>query len=186
MAILDWEPTLWPEDLLTDPQRSAQSADARWWALHVRPRTEKMLARKLRVERVGYYLPLHERRKKYQRRVVTSHVPLFPGYLFAFGPESETQFLWDAREVANVLPVQEQDLLYSQLCDVRRLLDSGAPVTAEERLEAGMPARIVRGPLAGMSGRVVHNKRGMKFVLQVQFIQRAASIEIDGSMVEAV
>lgn len=186
MPILEWEPPLWPDDLL-DRELSADSgAVTRWWALHLRPRTEKMLARKLRVRRVGYYLPLHERRKAYQRRIVCSRVPIFPGYLFVHGDDTDYGFTATAREVVNLIPVVEQELLLRQLRDVRRLIDTGAPITPEERLETGMPARIVRGPLAGMSGHVVRNKRGLKFVLQVQFIQRAASIEVDGTMIEAI
>lgn len=184
MPVLDWEPSLWPENLLEEAEH-VQHAPLRWWAIHVRPRAEKMLARKLRVRRVGFYLPVHEKRQKYQRRIVTSRVPLFPGYLFAYADGSGSE-LAEAKEVVNLIPVVEQNTLCRQLRDIRRLVDSGAPITAEERLEVGMPARIVRGPLAGMSGEVLRNNRGLKFVLKVQFIQRAASIEIDGAMVEAV
>jgi transcription antitermination factor NusG len=186
MPILEWEPPLWPENLLDLEQVDEEASHLRWWALHVRPRTEKMLARKLRVKRVGYYLPQHEHRKKYQRRIVESRVPVFPGYLFVCGDEAAYEFSAVSREVVSPIRVVDQQQLLTQLRNVERLINSGAPITPEERLETGMPARIVRGPLAGMSGHVVRNQRGLKFVLQVQFIQRAASIEVDGSMIEAI
>lgn len=186
MPILDWEPPLWPENLLDREQVDGSAAALHWWALHVRPRTEKMLARKLLARRVAYYLPQHEHRKTYQRRIVASRVPVFPGYVFVCGDDAAFEFSSTAREVVSPIRVIEQNCFHSQLRDVRRLIDSGAPITPEEKLETGMPARIIRGPLAGMSGHVVRNKRGLKFVLQVQFIQRAASIEVDGSMVEAI
>ena len=48
MPVLDWEPALWPPNLL-DTEPATDGADtARWWALHVRPRTEKAVARRLR------------------------------------------------------------------------------------------------------------------------------------------
>lgn len=186
MPVLEWEPPLWPDNLLEEEFVAERPEPGRWWALHVRPRAEKMLARRLRVRRVAYYLPVHERRKAYPRRVVTSRVPLFPGYLFAYGDDADYEFLQTSREVVNALQVVEQESLLKELRSIRRLVGSGAPITAEERLEAGMPARIIKGPLAGMYGQVVQNKRGLRFVLQVQFIQRAASIEVDGTMVEAV
>ncbi|MBL8850125.1 MAG: hypothetical protein JNG89_10590 [Planctomycetaceae bacterium] len=182
MPILDWEPPVWPENLLDQELVAGE----RWWVLHVRPRSEKMLARKLLARRVGYFLPQHEQRKTYQRRVVASRMPLFPGYLFVYGDDAAYEFSRSSREVVCPIEVVEQQHLLTQLRDVRRLVDSGAPITPEARLETGMPARIVRGPLAGMSGHVVRNQRGLKFVLQVQFIQRAASIEVDGTMVEAI
>jgi len=186
MPILDWEPPVWPENLLDQDLVEGEADDTRWWAVHVRPRAEKMLARKLLARRIGYFLPQHGQRKTYQRRVVTSRAPLFPGYLFVRGDDSAYAFTQSAREVVSPIQVVDQKLLLTQLRDVHRLIDSGAPITAEARLETGMPARIVRGPLAGMSGHVVRNQRGLKFVLQVQFIQRAASIEVDGTMVEAI
>jgi transcription antitermination factor NusG len=186
MPILDWEPPVWPENLLDQALVAGESDNVRWWVLHVRPRSEKMLARKLLARRVGYFLPQHEHRKTYQRRVTTSRVPVFPGYLFVCGDDAAFEFTQSSREVVSPIVVVEQQLLLTQLRNVRRLIDSGAPITPEARLETGMPARIVRGPLAGMSGHVVRNQRGLKFVLQVQFIQRAASIEVDGSMVEAI
>ncbi|MFO1092146.1 MAG: transcription termination/antitermination NusG family protein [Planctomycetaceae bacterium] len=186
MPILDWEPPLWPENLLDRELVDGPASAPHWWAVHVRPRSEKMLARKLLARRVGYYLPQHELRKTYQRRIVTSRVPVFPGYVFVCGDDAAFEFSSTAREVVSPIRVVEQNTFVAQLRDVRRLIDSGAPITPEEKLETGMPARIVRGPLAGMSGHVVRNKRGLKFVLQVQFIQRAASIEVDGTMVEAI
>ena len=186
MPILDWEPPLWPEDLLDEERIEPEPDGWHWWAVHVRPRSEKMLARKLRVRRVGYYLPQHEQTKKYQRRTVTSRVPVFPGYLFVCGDQAAYDFSATARETVAPIHVVEQELLRTQLRNVERLIHAGAPITPEERLETGQPARIVRGPLAGLTGHVVRNRRGQKFVLQVQYIQRAVSIEVDGTMVEAV
>ena len=67
---------------MTSHRSQPEPDGLRWWVLHVRPRAEKMLARKLRVRRVGYYLPQHEQSKTYQRRTVASRAPVFPGYLF--------------------------------------------------------------------------------------------------------
>jgi transcriptional antiterminator RfaH len=186
MPVLEWEPALWPENLL-DLETAPDDPQAdRWWALHVRPRTEKAVARRLRFRAMSYYLPLREQRKVYQRRQVLSHVPLFPGYVFMYGGADAHGYCATTKEVVGCLKVTDQLRFLHDIRDVRRLLDSGRPVTAEEKLEAGMPARITRGPLAGMSGSVIRNDRGLKFVLQVQFIQRAASIEVDGSMIEAI
>jgi transcriptional antiterminator RfaH len=186
MPVLDWEPALYPNDLLERAPPAEQTEAHRWWALHVRPRTEKAVARRLRFRSYAYYLPLREQRKTYQRRQVVSHVPLFPSYVFLCGDEDAHGFSTATREVVSCLEVIDQPRLVKDLRDVRRLLDSGRPVTPEEKLVAGMLARIVRGPLAGLSRNVIRNDRGLRFVLQVQFIQRAASIEVDGAMIEAI
>src|SRR5262245_11353696 len=99
MPILDWEPPLWPENLLDQELVNGSKSAPHWWALHVRPRSEKMLARKLLARRVSYYLPQHEHRKTYQRRIVASRVPVFPGYIFVCGDDAAFEFASTAREV---------------------------------------------------------------------------------------
>jgi hypothetical protein len=40
--------------------------------------------------------------------------------------------------------------------------------------------------LAGLRGQVIKNQHGLKFVLRVQFLQQGVSLEVDGSMIEAL
>lgn len=185
MPILEKEPTLWPSDLFS--AGAPRENEEQWFVLHTRPRMEKSFARFLRSASLSYYLPQHEQVKKYQRRTVQSYLPLFPGYVFGRGGQEAALRCQQRREVVKLLPVRDQELFESQILGIHRLLDSGAPVTREERLEPGMPARIVNGPMAGLQGHVLKNHRGgLRFVLEVQFIQQAASVEVDGSDVCAL
>ena len=54
-----------------------------WNVLYLKPRTEKKMAKVCEVVGVEYYLPMRTERKTYQRRAVTSQIPVFPSYLFA-------------------------------------------------------------------------------------------------------
>lgn len=182
MPVLSREPSIFPAGLFDE-----QTVDGRRWsALHVRPRTEKAVARQLMSRSIPYFLPVHEQWKTYQRRRVASYTPLFPGYVFTLTDEDMDVACYSVKEVVTRLEPHDQDQLKDDLQRIHVLLSAGAPVTREERLQPGMPARIVSGPMAGMNGTVVRNKNGIKFVLQVQFIQQAASIEVDGSVVEAL
>lgn len=185
MPVLDREPSLWPVNLFD--REDFTTAEDRWFVLHTRPRMEKSFARYLRSAALSYYLPQHEQTTKYPRRTVRSYLPLFPGYVFGRGDSEAATRCQQRREVVNLIKVKDQELFESQLLGIHRLLDSGAPVTREERLEPGMPARIVAGPMAGLQGHVLKNHRGgLRFVLQVQFIQQAASVEVDGADVCAL
>jgi hypothetical protein len=46
-----------------------------------------------------------------------------------------------------------------------------------------MQAEIVSGPLTGYRGTVVRNGSNLKFVIEVDFLQRGASVEIDSAMI---
>ena len=182
MPILPQEVDLWPENAFEHKSNTA----SRWSVLYSRSRSEKALARHLRDLHVTYYLPVRRTVKRYQRRTVVSSVPLFPGYLFARVTEEERAVCRRFRECAGELQVADEDLLQKNLIDLRRILASGLPVTREERLKPGMLVRITKGPLTDLCGRVLKNRRGIKFVLEVQFINQGISIEIDGDSIEAV
>ena len=149
-------------------------------------RTEKAVVRSFRSREIAYFLPQIERRKRYQRRFVCSYVVLFPGYVFA---RLNKQFLartFESNAIVRSLQIDDQQRLASELREIHRLTQSGQPLTREERLQPGSPARIIRGPLAGLCGQVVKNQRGQRFVVQVHFIQQGVSVEIDSSMIEAL
>src|SRR5687767_5854702 len=84
MPLLVREETIYPERLLLDSAPYSENG-ARWWVLHCRPRAEKSVARKLLRARVGFFLPLYEKRWGNKTRHFQSHPPLFPGYVFLFG-----------------------------------------------------------------------------------------------------
>jgi transcription antitermination factor NusG len=182
VPILDREPSVWPEDLF-EVRMQTRDPDP-WFVWHVRPRTEKTVARRLRSRGVAYFLPQNERRKRYRRRLVCSHLPLFPGYIFVVGNDSDPGRT--IKEVVRSLSVSDQSLIERDLREIDRLLRSGQPVTREERLRPGALARIISGPLAGLCGQVVKNRRGLKLVLRVHFLQQGASVEVDSAAIEAL
>ena len=57
-----------------------------------------------------------------------------------------------------------------------------APITPEDRLQSGMKVEVRSGALAGLRGTVLRTAAGRRFVVQVDFIQRGASVELDDFM----
>jgi transcriptional antiterminator RfaH len=126
-----------------------------------------------------FYLPLARRRLRIRGRAVTSFVPLFPGYLFLLGDRDERVAALATRRVVRALDVADQEGLWGDLRQVYRLIASGAPVAPEDRLVPGAAVEIHSGPLAGLRGVIVRAASGHRFVVQVDFIQRGASVLID-------
>ena len=96
MPVLASEPYIYPDDIMESELGEATDLigdeEERWWALHVRPRSEKALSRRLFRDRISFFLPLYVRRRRFQRRQVCSYLPLFPGYLFLRGGETARRF----------------------------------------------------------------------------------------------
>jgi transcription antitermination factor NusG len=184
VPVLDKEPITWPTDLFNASVESR--FPDQWCVFHVRPRSEKAFARYLRSREIGYFLPQMECRKRYQRRLVRSHIVLFPSYIFVLINEQSRIPALASKDVIRTLAIDDQERIERELQDIYRLIESGQSLTREERLQPGSMARIVHGPLAGLCGQVVTNKKGQKFVLQVQFLQQGVSIDIDVSLIEAI
>jgi transcriptional antiterminator RfaH len=175
MPLLVAEPNLFPLDLFDDEQPPAHET-RRWRVLHTLPRQEKSLARILHETEIPYYLPLRERRWQSRGRPLTSHLPLFPGYVFLLADAEDRLKALKTKRVLHVLEVADQQGLWRDIRQVYRLIASGAPVMPEDRLVPGALVEIRSGPLQGLKGRIVRTASGRRFVVQVDFIQRGASV----------
>ncbi len=178
MPLLAAETTVFPHDLL-DVAEGPPVDLAQWWVLHARPRQEKALARQLLDRQLPFYLPVIARRLRIRGRTLTSHVPLFPGYVFLLGDREQRQEALHTNRIVRTLPVGNQQALWKDLRQIRQLIASGAPITPEDRLTPGVCVQIRSGPLAGLKGKILRTASGRRFVVEVDFIQRGASVLLD-------
>jgi transcriptional antiterminator RfaH len=184
MPILAREPDAFPEDLLDQPD-VGQDPNHLWWALHTLPRREKELMRRLAAMTVRFYTPMTARRSRSSSgRVRTAYVPLFPGYVFLHGDEDERHRAMTTNCVLRWLSVPDQGVLTHDLRQISRLIRSGAPLQPVDRLVAGTPVEITQGPLAGLEGKIIRRNQHSTLLIEVHFLQRGASVEIEDWMVE--
>ncbi len=184
MPLLPLEPFVAPDDLLGDP--AALPAEGRWWVLHTRPRAEKRLARELLRRGGAFFLPLHTRTWRSRGSTLSSHLPLFPGYVFLHGDGAARWVALETNQVARVIPVEDQRQLHDDLVRVHHLMVSGLPLTPEERLQPGAAVEIVHGPLAGLTGKVLKKGKGLRLVVEVRLLQQGVSAEIESWMARAL
>jgi len=182
MPLLNEEPSLWPETLL-DRMAEAPSG-RRWWVLYTKVQQEKAVARQLFGYRVPFYLPLMKKQHVYRGRTLVGHVPLFRGYVFLFGSDDERVLSLTTNRIARVLTVDEPDRLCRDLRQLRRLINSGAPLTVEARLVPGDHVRVRRGPLAGPEGTALRRPQETRLVVSVDFLRQDASVEIEDAFLE--
>ncbi len=184
MPILPAEPHHYPTTLFDTDSLPAEGRS--WWVLYTRPRQEKSLARELLQLHVPFYLPLVTTRNLIRGRPVDSYLPLFPNYLFLLAQPDERLQALDTRRIVRSIAVPHQVKLWADLFRLRQLLVSGLPVRPEDKLVPGATVRIRSGVLAGLRGVILRTSSGHRFVVQVDFIQRGASITLDDCMLAAV
>jgi transcriptional antiterminator RfaH len=178
MPILPAEPAVFPDDLLEN-ENSRELAGRRWHVMHTRPRQEKSLARELRCAGVPYYLPQIPCRRRLRGRAITSHIPLFPGYLPVFADQEERIRTLATRRVVRPLEVPDQPEFWKDLTQIHQLIVSGAPLRPEDRFVPGVRVVVRNGLLAGFEGVIYRSASGRRFVVQVNFLQRGASVLLD-------
>jgi transcription antitermination factor NusG len=171
-------PVIWPE------AESIHDFAGLWWVAHTKSRNEKALAQDLIRKNISYFLPMTWRVRRQKGRTLRSLLPLFSGYLFFCGRESQRIELLRTNRVANLIEVRDQKKLLDELLQFEQALRVGAPLVPYKYIKAGQRCRVIAGPLAGLHGVVVMTKNVTRLVLQVDMLGQAASVEIDVDMVE--
>ncbi|MCE9533575.1 MAG: hypothetical protein K8T89_20990, partial [Planctomycetes bacterium] len=178
MPVLPLEPFVHPEHLLSGGGlESIQPGN--WWVLHTRPRAEKSLARRLLRQDAQFFLPLFPRVKCVGGRVHSTQVPLFPGYLFLRGDADVRLTALETNLVARCIPVVDEERLHASLASVYQLMLAEAPLHPENRIGPGTPVEIVDGPLTGLTGKIIRRGKSLRFVVEVELLQRGVSVEIE-------
>jgi len=162
--------------------------DIAWYALHVRPRFEKVVSRNLKAKGYEEYLPIYRRVSRWSDRSKEIELPLFPGYVFCrFNVHDRLPVLL-IPGVSSVVGIGKSAMPIdpSELDGVRSMLQSGASCEPWPFLQLGQVVRVSRGPLAGTEGIVVRTKDDYRLVISVSLLQRSVAVEIDRECLEVI
>lgn len=155
-----------------------------WHVLYVKPRCEKKMAGYCEVYKVECDLPLREETKIYQRRKVTVHKPVFPGYVFLRFPPADKVTVLKSNMVVRILPVNHQEKFCKELQQIRQALAIDPTLDASAAFQLGRRVLIKGGPFQGVEGIVQVVKGRTKVVLNVEIIGRAIAVEVGMELLE--
>jgi transcription antitermination factor NusG len=175
---------------LQECESAAKPADARpsqWFALSVKPRFDKAVARTLETKGYETFLPLYRKQHRYGARSKDSDLPLFPGYVCCrFDVQNRLPILTTPGVLqilgAGNIPTALSNL---ELASLQIAIAAQLPVEPFPFVELGQRVRIDHGPLTGIEGIVVSLKQTLRLVLSITLLQRSVLVEIDGSRVSA-
>lgn len=164
------------------------AGESAWFAVTVRPRHEKTVARNLSVRGLQPFVPLYSARRRWSDRKKKVDLCLFPGYVFCrFGYEQRLSVL-NLPSVTSIVgfgktpaPIPEQ-----QMEAIQTILNSGLPFGPWPFLKAGRQVRIEHGSMAGLEGVISREKDACRVVVNVDLLQRSVAVEIDREMVSPI
>jgi len=159
--------------------------EPKWYALYTRSRFEKKMLSELTERKIEVFLPMREVLSRWKDRKKKIWLPLFPGYIFVNHintPENRFRVLNIPGAVrfighqGHADPIPEEQIQY-----VRMFLESSIAIDPYPYVKVGSRVEIIAGPLKGIQGILVKKRGKFRFVLQVDLIRQAVSVEIDAS-----
>lgn len=179
-----------PDSLLSPGNDGAlqTQTDALWTAAHAKPRCEKILKDYCRRFDIPVYLPLRKRTKRYQRRNVTTYVPMFPGYLFVQLDSENRTTLLNSHKVVYILPIDElaEEQLVRELNELKELerRSEEREILVQPEIVPGKLIRVSDGPMKGLEGVVTRRRDQLRVTVNVELLGQSASVDIDIGDVE--
>lgn len=163
-------------------------ASTAWFALYVRHRHEKAVAKGVSEKGLTVFLPLYKVAHRWKDRMQELVLPLFPNYVFILAAPSQrnvvlsTPGIYDFVRLSGVpAPVPAEEIEA-----VRQAVTHGLNAEPHPFLKTGDRVRVKTGPLGGMEGILVRKKNFYRLVLSVELLVRSISVEVDVSDVERV
>jgi transcription antitermination factor NusG len=168
-----------PADLLVDPH---------WFAAYTFGNHEKRVAEALAGKGVEHFLPLYESVRRWSDRKIRLQRPLFPGYVFVRIASQERLRVQRVQGVVRLVGFNGQltALPDDEIEILRRALTTRVSAAPHPFLAVGTRVRIVRGPLAGLSGVTVRRKGSTRIVLSIELIQRSVVVDLDAADLEPI
>src|SRR5271154_7072496 len=159
---------------------------SRWHVLHTLSRQEKTLSQELHQRGGRHYLPLVTEPRYYGRRKGVSKMPLFPGYLFMLGTIEQAYSADRTGRVAQIIHVFDQDRLNWEMRNLQTALQKQASLHPYPALRSGVRVEVRAGPFRGLQGVVEDRIKKNRLILQVGTLGKAASLEIDASLLDVL
>ena len=161
-----------------------------WYALHTRPRHEKLVAQRLTERGVETFMPIVAEVHRWSDRKKSVQLPLFSCYVFArFVPNRSDRL--QVLRVGGVLGLvgsqgEGTPIPDAQIEAVRTLVGGTVPWSPYPFLKIGQRVRIRGGALEGLEGILISRNGNHTLVISVDALQRSLAVRVEGYQVEAI
>ncbi|MBI4874386.1 MAG: hypothetical protein HY822_07125 [Acidobacteria bacterium] len=157
---------------------------AEWYALTVKPRHERTVARNLRGRGLEEFAPFCRARRRWCDRIKELETPLFPGYVFCRFSYEQRMLVLNTPSVTSIVgfgkhptPAGEEEI-----DALRSIVASGLPAQPWPYLRLGQKVRIEQGCLEGVVGILLREKDLCRVLVNVEILQRSVAVEIDRAL----
>lgn len=159
-----------------------------WYALRVRSNAERLAYQALTGKGFETFLPSYVSRRSWSDRVKVLELPLYPGYLFCRFDFDRRLPVLQSFGVLDVvgdghrgIPIEEDEI-----ASVRKIVNSDLKATPWPFLRNGQMVQVVKGPLRGVEGILLQQKKNYRLIVSISLLQRSVNVEIEGEWVRPI
>ena len=155
-----------------------------WYALYVKYRHEKKIARSLSGRAVHTFIPTYPR---VHRNGSQFDVPLFPGYVFCRIDISTTLPVVSTPGVFGIVSsgASPRCIPEEEIESVKQLLATGFPIAPREYFGPGQEIALSHGPLRGIRGVVTDASDERWLIVSIHMLQRSVAVKLDRQYISA-
>jgi transcription antitermination factor NusG len=160
----------------------------KWFAVHTVSNHERTVARQFQDRSIPFFLPTYKMISRWSDRKKELDVPLFAGYVFVhIALESRIQVL-HVPSVLRLVGTQQgpSEVSKEEIESLQQAMVNRSQVAPHDYVKAGDPVQVVRGPFAGMTGRLTRIENQHRVVIMLDSIHQAFSVRVEISDVEAL
>ena len=169
------------------PIGAESEGSLQWFALAVKPRFDKAVARGLAGKGYETFVPLYKKHHRYGERSKNFELPLFPGYVCCrFDIQTKLPILTTPGVIqilgAGSVPLPLSDL---EIISLQTAIKAQLPMQPFPFVDVGQRVRINSGVLCGIEGIVLRSKPSLRLVVSITLLQRSVLVEIDRDQISA-
>jgi transcription antitermination factor NusG len=159
-------------------------SQVQWYAAYTFPKFEKKVHLELVRRNIEVYLPLQKVFRQWSDRIKKIEVPLFPNYIFIKTADFERRDLVRIHGISNFVSFESKPAKISDedIATIKKLESENLEV--EHTLVEGTLVKVIRGPLAGLRGRLYSRKGKFRFGVRIDTIKQSLSVEIPAAYLE--
>jgi transcription antitermination factor NusG len=161
-------------------EREDQTVPVLWFAVYTKHQHEKRVADLLLRKGMETFLPTHRDVRRWNDRLKTLILPLFPCYLFV---RTVVDQKLDILKTPGIFHIVESDgkacaIPDEEIAALQRLVLNES-VQPHAFLNTGDRVRIVKGALSGIEGILVRVKNQHRVVVSIELLRKSVAVEID-------
>jgi transcriptional antiterminator RfaH len=163
---------------------STNATHFRWYVVYTYPNSEKKVHTHLVQKNITCFLPLQRVKRQWSDRTKIIEVPLFPNYIFVYTTNRERFKVLDIPGVSRYIMYNGGPATISEneITTIKKMMIDKEAIL--EQYIDGEAVNIIDGPFNGLTGIIFERKGKTRFGVKIEAINRAISVELNGSSVK--